>query len=150
MGTVLSNVFVLFILFPVYIPFCNWRCFVLFYQSWSVPSQLESRSIPASWVEVNGPQKSGVASETRWNIWCVPLKLGSWISSFAASYLISPLGFRILQSWRKLELGIQYECHAYQQYFDKHSNVNSGLTSCSHTHYMRPCGVNSLFSLVAH
>lgn len=82
MGTVLRDVFVLFTLFPAYIPFCNWRCFVFFvffYQSWSVPSQLESRSVPASWVEVNGPQKSGVASETRWNIWCVPLQLGSWI-----------------------------------------------------------------------
>lgn len=53
--------------------------FCFFYQSWNVPSQLESRSVPASWVEVNGPQKSGVASETRWNIWCVPLQLGSWI-----------------------------------------------------------------------
>lgn len=53
--------------------------FCFFYQSWSVPSQLESRSVPASWVEVNGPQKSGVASETRWKVWCVPLQLGSWI-----------------------------------------------------------------------
>lgn len=30
MGTVLRDVFVLFTLFPAYIPFCNWRCFVFF------------------------------------------------------------------------------------------------------------------------
>lgn len=54
-------------------------------------------------------------------------------SSFAASFLIAPLGFRILESWRKLELGIQYDRHVYQQCFDKHSNMNLGLTLCSHT-----------------
>lgn len=136
MGTVLRDVIVLFTLFPAYIPFCNWRCFLFFFvfisqgvfhHSWKVGQFPPAGS---KWTDHKSqvlPQKLGGTSDAfHYNS-----EVG--FSSFAASYLIAPLGFRILESWRKLELGIQYDRHVYQQCFDKHSSVNSALTSCSHT-----------------
>lgn len=101
--------------------FCFFVFFIshgVFHHSWKVG---QFRPAGSKWTDHKSqalPQKLGGTSDAfHYNS-----EVG--FSSFAASYLIAPLGFRILESWRKLELGIQYDRHVYQQCFDKHSSVN--------------------------
>lgn len=120
-GTVLMGAFVLFIWFSHSPP-------TISYGGFRYRREVgQSRAA----VETSRPQKSGIASETQRNIWCIPLQLGSRIFQLCSQ--LHDCTFWILESRRSLEVGIQCDRHVHPLHFAKHSSANLGLTLCSRT-----------------